>query len=153
MNGWVGLIIVGVALLVLGLAAVLEGRDERKESAKIETGGTVIRLGTSVRPSSEERRFRHIVQVEFMVDGEPITGSQFIQSQDAEQLSEGQTISVRYLPEDPSRIWVARDDYATLSSNLRLFGFPLLAFGCFVVWAAWTSAGNELKQSRTSLPK
>jgi uncharacterized membrane protein len=153
MNGWVGLIIVGVALLVLGLAAVLEGRDERKESAKIETEGTVIRLGTSVRPSSEERRFRDFVQVEFMVDGEPIIGSQFIQSQDAEQLSEGQTISVRYLPDEPNRIWVARDDFAPLSSTLRLIGFPILAFGCFVVWAAWASAGNELKGRRTNLPK
>jgi hypothetical protein len=153
MNGWVGLIIVGVALLVLGLAAALAAADEREENAKIETEGTVIRLGTSLRPSSEEFRFRHVVHVEFMVDGEPITGSQFIQSQDAEQLSEGQTVTVRYLPDEPRRIWVASDDYGSLASTLRLFGFPLLFFGCFLVWAPWVSAGNQLKQSRTSLPK
>jgi hypothetical protein len=153
MNGWFGLIIVGVALLVLGLAAVLAAADEREESARIETEGTVSRLGTVRRPKSEGGGFHHIVHVDFMVDGEQTFGSQLIQSQDAEQLSEGQTITVRYLPDEPHRIWVARDVDGSLASALRLFGFPLLFFGCFLVWAAWVSAGNQLKQSRTSLTK
>jgi len=152
-NGWLGLIVTGVALLVLGVSAILAAADEREQSATIQTEGTVVRLGTVRRPESEGGGFHHIVHVDFVVDGQHTPGTQLIRETDAEQLTEGQTIPVRYLPDDPHRVWVARDVDAPLASTLRFVGFILLVFGLFLVWAPWVVAGNELKENRSNSPK
>jgi len=147
-NGWLGLIFVGVALLVLGVSAILAAADEREQSATIETEGTVASLMTVRLSESEGRRTGYLVHVDFMVDGQETRGSQLIRWTDYEQLTEGQTIPVRYLPDDPARIWVARDMTPPLASQLRFWGFILLIFGLFLVWAPWVVAGNELKKHR-----
>jgi hypothetical protein len=152
-NGWLGLIIVGLALLMLGVSAILAASDEREKSAMIQTEGTVTWLRIVPRSSGEVRVPPYLLKVDFMVDGQQITGDQRIYLTDAEKLTVGQTVPVRYLPDNPFRIWVVPEGDSSLASTLRLVGFLLLVFGLFSVWAPWVVAGNELKESRTKLPK
>jgi hypothetical protein len=152
-NGWLGLIMVGVALLVLGVSAILAAADDREKSAMIQTEGTVTWLQIVRRSRSEGPLPPYLLKVDFMVDGQQITGDQHIFLSDAEKLTVGQTVPVRYLPDNPRRIWVVPEGDSSLASTLRLVGFLLLAFGLFLVWAPWVVAGNELKEGRTKLPK
>jgi hypothetical protein len=119
----------------------------------IQTEGTVTRLRIVRRSSSEGPVPPYLLKVDFMVDGEITTGNQRIYLTDAEKLTVGQTVPVRYMPDNPLRIWVVPEGDSSLASALRLVGFPLLAFGLFLVWAPWVVAGNELKESRNNLPR
>ena len=110
-NGWFGLILIAAALLLFGIAAILTAAAEREESAAIATEGTVAALVViepAQRLSSADAydQTSYSVHVDFTVDGQEYRASQSIEEEDFEQFTKGQTIPVRYLPDDPNRIWV-----------------------------------------------
>jgi len=151
-NGWLGLIVIGTALLLFGVAAILTAMAERERSGAIETQGTVAALvviepGQRLSEADRYERTGYVVYVDFTVDGQEYRASQGIAEEEFEQLTEGQTIPLRYLPDDPYRIWVA-PDLDVWPSDLRFFGSILLVFGLVLAWGPWVVAGNELKKTR-----
>lgn len=149
-NGWLGLCFVGAALLVFGVAAILTAMAERERSASVETTGTVVALFVFEGSRSSDGTTGltgYSVHVDYKVDGQEYRSSQGIAKKDFEQFSEGQTVAVGYLPDNPERIWVA-PDANTWASSLRFLGWILLPFGLFLVWGPWVVAGQELKNTR-----
>lgn len=151
-NGWFGLILIAAALLLFGIAAILTAAAEREESAAIATEGTVAALvviepGQRLSSADAYDQTSYSVHVDFTVDGQEYRASQSIEEEDFEQFTKGQTIPVRYLPDDPNRIWVA-SDIEVWPSDLRFLGYILLILGLFLAWGPWVVAGNELKKMR-----
>lgn len=151
-NGWLGLIVVAAALLLFGIGAIVDAMEEREQNSAIETDGVVamlrvIKAGQRLSEANRGEQTGYDVYVDFTVDGLEYRSSQGIAEEDFVQLTEGQDIVVRYLPDDPYRIWVA-PDWDESRSDFRFFGSILLIFGLFLVWGPWVVAGNELKKMR-----
>ena len=161
-NGWFGLLLIAAALVLFGVSAILKTAAEREQSAGIETEGTVTSLlelepGQRLSSADAYETTDYRVYVDFFVDtGRDYEGiqedveyraSQSVPRKFFEELTEGQTVSLRYSADDPARIWVTSKQNAWVS-DLRFLGYILLIFGLFLVWGPWVVAGNELKRNR-----
>ena len=161
-NGWFGLLLIAAALVLFGVSAILKAADEREQSAGIETEGTVTDLlvlepGPRVSDADkwDETDYRVYVdfivedaqKYDFIVDGQEYRASQSVPRRFFEELTVGQTVSLRYSADDPAIIWVTSRQNAWVS-DLRFLGYILLIFGLFLVWGPWVVAGNELKKNR-----
>ncbi len=162
-NGWFGLLLIAAALVLFGVSAILNAAAEQEQSAAIETKGTVVNLlvlepGQRVSDADKYDQTDYRVYVDFIVDtgreydfiGESgeYRASQSVPQNFFEELTEGQTVSLRYSADDPGRIWITSDQNPW-ASDLRFLGYILLLLGLFLAWGPWVVAGNELKKSKS----
>ena len=161
-NGWFGLLLIAAALVLFAVSGILRAADEREQSAGIETEGTVTDLlvlepgqrlsSADAYDTTDYRVYVDFIvddaqKYDFIVDGQEYRASQSVPRKFFEELTVGQTVSLRYSADDPARIWVASDQNAWVS-DLRFLGYILLILGLFLAWGPWVVAGNELKRNR-----
>ena len=164
-NGWFGLLMIAAALVLFGVSAILKAAADREQSAGIETQGTVTNLlalepGQRLSSADAYETTDYRVYVDFFVDtgrdydfiqeDVEYRASQSVPQKFFEELTEGQTVSLRYSADDPARIWVTSVENPW-ASDLRFLGYILLLLGLFLAWGPWVVAGNELK-NRSRLP-
>ena len=160
-NGWFGLLLVAIALALFGVSAILQSAADREQNAGIETEGTVTDLlalepGQRLSSADVYETTDYRVYVEFALDsqkyefvpqGQDYVTSQSVPQEFFEELTVGQTVSLRYSADDPARIWLTTVENAW-ASDLRFLGYILFFLGLFLAWGPWVVAGNELKRTR-----
>ncbi|MEM1436848.1 MAG: DUF3592 domain-containing protein [Pseudomonadota bacterium] len=146
-NGWFGLLCVVAGLLLVASAYTAAALFARSQSTAIETDATVTLLReSSYRRGDGTTESGYSVYVEFLAEGKPYSGSEGVSYWFYSKLSEGQTVPIKYLPDDPDTFWVA--PFWTKSwpgKQLRFFGLLALAFGAFLIRGPWLHAGAALR--------
>lgn len=146
-NGWIGLLFVAVGLALVASAYIAAELFKRSQRNAVETEATVISLHEErLRSSNSDTIAPYMLYVDFTVDGKSYGGYKAIRRSFYKKLSEGQTVPLLYLPDDPDTFWV--ESFWAKSwpgRDLRFYGLLAFAFGLFLIRGPWVHAGAAIR--------
>lgn len=140
MGGW-GVIILGVLVLIVSLlsASRLSLAREFERDGRL-TRAEVVQKFVRIQTSADGgQTYGYFVRFGFDTpDGQRIQVQRALQFEDFELIDEGQSLDLRYLPDDPETILLASDAYKEGGTALRRIA---LVGGLVWLWSLWRVGG------------
>ncbi|TXS94099.1 DUF3592 domain-containing protein [Parahaliea maris] len=145
-NGWFGVLVSAVGLLLFLASFMAALLVEGSQEGAVDTQATVSRLmELEHRTGIKKRDKSWAVYVNYTVEGQSYSGSESVSRTFFDQLMEGDTLPISYLPESPETIWIEHYSSKEWFSWLRYGGLAILALGAYLIRGVWSYAGGAIR--------